>query len=165
MVVFVHSLGSMWQEKIVTEGAVRIWNTTGIPHGSQFRSCARIFGQVSFGARARLELAGSRPVTSAAWITSELTEATDIRRLRLLCRASLTSAADWYLVTVTEDLIGLLQPDSWDAAETMVLSFSMKRTRQELMLLMRPFGWLRGANASAVLAVSGGECTWNIKRW
>ena len=165
MVVFVHSLGSLWQEKIAAAGAVRIWNTTGIPHGSQVRSCARIFGQVSFGAKAWLELAGSRPVISAAWMTSELMEATDVRKLKLLCRAPRTSAPDWYLVTVTEDLIGLLQPDGWNNANTMVLSFSMTRTRQEIMLLMRPFGWLRGANASAVLAVNGGQCAWSIRRW
>ena len=102
---------------------------------------------------------------SAAWMTSELMEATDVRKLKLLCRAPRTSAPNWYLVTVTEDLIGLLQPDGWDNANTMVLSFSMTRTRQEIMLLMRPFGWLRGANASAVLAVNGGQCAWSIRRW
>jgi len=78
-------------------------------------------------------------VTSAAWMTSELMEATDVRKLKLLCRASRTSAPDWYLVTVTEGLIGHLQPDGWDDANTMVLSFSMTKTRQEIMLLMLPF--------------------------
>ena len=30
MVVFVHSLGSLWQEKNLPAGGTRIWNTTGI---------------------------------------------------------------------------------------------------------------------------------------
>ncbi len=43
MVVFIHSLGSLWQEKSLPAGGTRIWNTTGIRAGSRIRSYAVIF--------------------------------------------------------------------------------------------------------------------------
>lgn len=165
MVVFIHALGSLWQERILPAGGTRVWNTTGIRDGPHVRSCAKIFGQVSLGARARVELAGSCEMTGAVWATSELIEVNHARKLKLLCRASRTSIVDSYLVTVTENLVGELQPDSWDASRTMLLSFSKWRSRQEAMLLIQPFAWLRGSNASAVFSVRDGACKWTITRW
>ena len=43
MVVFIHSLGSLWQEKNLPAGGTRIWNTTGIRAGSRIRSYAVVF--------------------------------------------------------------------------------------------------------------------------
>jgi hypothetical protein len=55
--------------------------------------------------------------------------------------------------------------DSWDASRTTLVSFSKWRSRQELMLVMQPFAWLRGSKGSAVLAVSEGKCNLNVTRW
>jgi hypothetical protein len=46
MVVFVHSLGSLWQEKNLSAGGTRIWNTMGIRAGSRIRSYAVVFGHI-----------------------------------------------------------------------------------------------------------------------
>ncbi len=165
MVVFVHSLGSLWQEKILPAGGARVWNTTGIRDGPQIRSCAKIFGQVKLGARARMELSRSGGVTGAAWNASELVEVNRARKLALLCRSSRATAADLYIVTVTERLIGELQMDSWDPAKAALISFSTWRSRQEVMLLMQPFAWLQGSTGSAVLVANGGGCEWNVTRW
>ena len=165
MVVFVHSLGSLWQEKILPAGGTRIWNTTGIRDGQHVRSCAKVFGQVRLGAKARAELCASREIAGAKWFAGELTATNHARKLALLCRASRDSVADLYVVTVTDSLVGELQMDSWDASRTMLVSYSKWRSRQELMLVMQPFAWLRGSNASAVLAVSEGKCGWNVTRW
>ena len=165
MTVFICSLGSLWQEKSLPAGGTRVWNTTGIQDGPRIRSCAKIFGQVSLGARARMELAGLCEMTGAAWTTSELSEVNHARKLKLLCRATRTSFADLYLVTVTEKLVGELQPDSWDTSRTALLSFSKWRSRQEVMLLMPPFAWLRGRNGSAVLVVNNGKTEWNVRSW
>ena len=72
MVVFVHSLGSLWQEKVLPAGGTRIWNTTGIRDGDRVRSCAKVFGQLRLGARARAELCASREITGAKWVAGEL---------------------------------------------------------------------------------------------
>jgi hypothetical protein len=109
--------------------------------------------------------AGSGELTGAAWNASDLVEVNRARKLALLCRASRNTAAEFYIVTVTERLIGELQMDSWDPAEATLISFSKWRSRQEAMLLMRPFTWLRGSTGSAVLVVSGGRCEWNVTRW
>jgi hypothetical protein len=165
VVIFVHSLGSLWQEKVLPAGGVRIWNTTGIRDGRCVRSCAKVFGQVKLGARARAEVGGSRPLTDSAWMTNGLTDVHDVRKLALLCRAPRTAVPDLYLVTVTEDLVGLLEHDSFDASQTALMSLSACRSRQEAMLLMQPFAWLRGSNGSGVLVVNRGKCSWNVTRW
>ena len=165
MVVFIHSLGSLWQEKSLPAGGARIWNTTGIRDGPRVRSCAKIFGQVKLGARVRAELAGSRKMTGAVWTASQLIEVGHARKLALQCRASRTAVADLYLVTVTERLVGELQMDSWDASRTALVSFSKWRSRHEVMLLMRPFAWLRGSKGSAVLVANAGKCEWDVTRW
>ncbi len=165
MVVFIHSLGSLWQEKTLPAGGTRIWNTTGIRDGPRVRSCAKIFGQVRLGAKARTELGGSRELTGAAWTTSELIQVNHARKLALLCRAARALVADLYLVTVTDRLIGELRIGGWDATQTTLVSFSKWRSRQEVMLLVRPFAWLSGSDGSAVLAVNNGRCEWTVTRW
>ena len=165
MVVFIHSLGSLWQEKNLPAGGTRIWNTTGIRAGSRIRSYAVTFGQIKLAARARVELSGTREITGGVWTTTELIDVNDVRKLAVLCRASRAAVADWHLVTITESLVGELQMDSWDASRTALVSFSKRRSQQEIMLLMQPFAWLRGSIGSAVLTVQDGKCNWNVSRW
>lgn len=165
MVIFVHSLGSLWQEKMLPAGGVRIWNTTGIRDGPRIRSCAKIFGQVKFGARARTELSGSRSITGASWSASGPVGFDHVRKLALMCRAPQRATPELYLVTVSESLAGQLDQDSFDASRTALISFSSWRSRQEVMLLMQPFAWLRGSEGSAVLVVSAGKCGWEVTRW
>jgi hypothetical protein len=165
MIVFVHSLGSLWQEKILPAGGTKIWNTTGIRDGPRVRSCAKVFGQVRLTARARAVLKGSSKIAGTKWVAGDLIATNHSRKLALLCRASRASVADLYLVTITESLVGDLQMDSWDASRTTLISFSKWRSRQELMLVVQPFAWLRGSNGSAVLVVNEGKCDWKVTRW
>ncbi|MCZ2076608.1 MAG: hypothetical protein LC130_16625 [Bryobacterales bacterium] len=165
MVIFVHSLGSLWQENVLPAGGVRIWNTTGIRDGRRVRPCAKVFGQVKLGPRARADVGESRSLTGSAWMTNGLVDVHDVRKLALLCRAARRATPDLYLVTVTESLVGPLEQDSFDASRSALMSFSAWRSRQEMMLLMQPFAWLRGSNGSAVLVVDSGKCNWNVTRW
>jgi hypothetical protein len=123
MVVFVHSLGSLWQEKALPAGGARVWNTTGIRDGPQVRSHAKVFGQVKLGAKARLELAQSGELTGAAWTATDLVEVNRCRKLALLCRASRAAAAELFIVTVTESLVGELGMDSWDGSRSALIPF------------------------------------------
>ncbi len=165
MVVFVHSLGSLWQQKILPAGGARVWNTTGIRDGPQVRSYAKVFGQVKLGAKARLELSRSGELTGVAWTASDVVEVNRCRKLALLCPASRATIAELYIVTVTDTLVGELQMDSWDASRATLISFSKWRSRQEVMLAMQPFAWLRGSSGSAVLVASGDGCDWRVTRW
>jgi len=111
MVVFVHSLGSLWQEKLLPAGGAKMWNTTGIRDGPRVRSCATVFAQVKLGAKARLELARSGEITGGSWAANDVVETNRCRKLALLCPASRAAVADFYIVTVTESLIGELHMD------------------------------------------------------
>ena len=88
MVVFVHSLGSIWREKANPNGSVSVWNTTGIPHGVHLRPRSRVFGQISMGHRAQLELNRYGHIEPGAWTTSDLVERSGVRQLQLIVRVS-----------------------------------------------------------------------------
>jgi len=165
MVVFVHSLGSIWREKTNSNGSVSIWNTTGIPHGVQLRPRSRVFGQISMGRRAQLELNRYGHLKPGAWTTSDLTDRFGVRQLQLIVRASVDRLSDWYLETVPETLIGLIHDDGWDPNEAHLISQSACKQWQETMFLIHPFGWLKGEQGVATLAPECGNCVWRVSRW
>ena len=164
MVVFVQSLGSIWQIKAHEAGATSVWNTTGIDDGKCIRPRSEVYGQVALGRRAQLEFNKHGTIRPSVWITSELKEAR-IRKLQLIVRAPATSIPALYLVTVTETLIGRLSDDGWDAGETQLMSHSRWSQRQEIMLLMRPFGWLKGELGTATLVPTGRGFEWRTAQW
>lgn len=165
MIVLVSSVGSLWQEKIRTSGCTTVWNTTGIDDGKRIRSRAKVFGQIAFGRQARLDVVRFSGVRRSLWLTNEPTEHKGIRRVQLVARADQSSKPDRCLVTITERLAGTLQGDNWASSGTELISFSEWNHKQEAMLLMHPFGWIRGTTGSAVLSVSGRTCGWIVERW
>jgi hypothetical protein len=165
VVIFVHSLGSIWQTKARSSGVTSVWNTTGIGDGKRIRPRSEVYGQVALGSRAQLELNKHGVIRPGLWIASKLTEYAGSRKLQLIVRAPADSAADFYLVTITDTLIGLLSEDGWDPRETQIVSRSRWNDRQEIMLLVRPFGWLRGAHATSTLIPTNRGCEWRIAQW
>jgi hypothetical protein len=168
MIVFVHSLGSVWQTKARASGETSVWNTTGIDDGKCIPPRSEVYGQVALGRRAQVELHKYGALRPGVWITSELTEHGGIPKLQLILRAPAVSVSEFCLVTITEDCIGPLADDGWDARETRIVSHSQWNGRQEIMLLMRPFGWIRGERATATLIPSarGFDCRaahWSAK--
>jgi hypothetical protein len=165
MIVFVHSLGSLWQVKARACGETSVWNTTGIRDRKCIRSRSEIYGQIALGHRAHLELNRHGAIRPGTWMTSELTDHAGIRKLQLIVRARAGSVADRYLVTITEAFIGSLAEDGWDARETQIVSYSRWCQRQETMLLMRPFGWVKGERGTATLVPSDRGFEWRIAQW
>ena len=80
-------------------------------------------------------------------------------------RDASTVSLRMYLVTVTETLIGRLFVDGWATGETQLVSHSHWSQRQEIMLLMRPFGWLKGERGTATLVPVGREFEWLTAQW
>jgi len=163
MIVFEHSLGSVWQAKAHEVGGTCVWNTTGIDDGQRIRPRSELYGQVAFARRARLELLRQGTLAPSTWITNGVMERSCVRKLRLIIRAPAYLIPDCYLVTVTESLIGELQ--DWDAKETEIISHSRWNRHQELMLLMRPFGWVKGKHGTATLIPFGRGCEWRTASW
>ena len=80
-------------------------------------------------------------------------------------RAGRREEPELHLVTVSDQMVGWLDEQSWSnelAPVGVVVGIAL---RQELMFLMKPFGYLRGANGVAVLNLSNGTAHWTITRW
>ncbi len=88
-----------------------------------------------------------------------------MRTVALERRESRTSPADWYLVSVTERLVGSLDEESWDPDQSLLVSFSTWKTNQEALLLARRDCWLRGDSGSAVLTPGAPNGDWSVSRW
>jgi len=153
MIVFVHSLGSWWPSKDTPGGGSSIWNSTGIDDRGRVRPRFTFSGQISFGRKARIELARCGQLSPGAWTASALTERNGLRQLQLIARAATTDAVDWHLITVTESLIGLIDVQESGPEDVQVIAQSTFRSRQETMLLVRPFATLRGEHGIATPSV------------
>ena len=164
MVVFVHCLGSIWQTKSHGAGATSVWNTTGIDDGKCIRPRSEVYGQIALGRSAQVELNKHGTIRPSVWITSELKDR-GICKLQLIVRAPAVLIPTLHLVTVTENLIGRLSDDGFDACETQLVSHSHWSQRQEIMLLMRPFGWLKGERGTATLVPIGRGFEWRTAQW
>ncbi len=165
MIVFVHSFGSWWERKERPSGGYAIWNSTGINDGVRVRPRSTLFGQISFGHRARIEIAQHGRVRTGPWLASDLEERNGIRQMQLIARASAAQTIGWYLVTVTEALVGRLSLDRSTTPEVRVIAQSAHKTRQETMLLVRPSATLHGDSGLATFIASGVSSYWDVTKW
>jgi hypothetical protein len=164
MVVYIHSLGSVWQRRERSSG-ISIWNTTGVDDGRGVRSRSVVYGQLAFGRLAKIALAKSGDIRGSKWTGTELSVIERGRGVRLVAPAARDSAPDWYLVTFNEQLTGAFDLDGFDPERTQIISFSRWRDHAQAMLLAKPFGWIKGDRGSATLVPSGAGCEWQVKPW
>lgn len=163
MIVCVLSLGSYWREP--NDGRPVIWNSSGVLDLRGLQQRSKVRGHVRFNSRLFQEARESSGVTGSYWQASPFGEHLGTRTVALEHRASCTSCTDWYLVSVTEQLIGALDEGSWDSNHSHVVSFSTWKAKQEALLLVGRQGWLRGTSGSALLTPGGPNGDWTISRW
>lgn len=161
MIVRLHSVGSLWQES----RRATLFNSTGIARAGATRSCARIFGQVRFGGAELHQVLAAGELEGSNWHATPLHEYQGIRKVHLMRRAGRREEPELHLVTVSDEMLGWLDGESWSNELAQLVSWSQSRLRQELMFLMKPFGYLRGADCAAVLNVSNGVAHWTVTRW
>lgn len=163
MIVCVLSLGSYWREP--NDGRPVIWNSSGVldPRGLRLRS--KVCGHVRFNSRLCQEAMETSGLTGSRWHAPPLGEYKGFRTLALQRRAKRNSLPDWYLVSVTQQLVGTLDDGSWDPKDSLLVSFSEWKAKQEVLLLVGRHGWLRGNLGSAVLTPGGPDGDWNVKGW
>jgi len=163
MVVLVNSLGSVWLQKAHPDGYMRVWNTTGVRDNRGVRPRSKIFGQIALGRAPRAEFTKSETIAPSLWFTTALEKHAELRQLRLIAHPPAGSNPERILVTVSNELVGGLTDTAWDSGQTEIVSFSEWKGRQEVMLLMAPFGWLRGPGGTAVLLLNGQmTCNWSV---
>ena len=163
MIVCVLSLGSYWREP--KDGRPVVWNSSGVLDQRGLRPRAKVSGHVRLNSRLYQEALGTSGLSGSCWHASPLGEHLGIRMLALQRRAERNSPPDWYLVSVTEQLVGTLDDESWDPKNSVLISFSEWKARQEVLLLVGSHGWLRGRLGSAVLTPGGPDGDWNVKGW
>jgi len=163
MIVCVLSVGSCWRQP--TDGRPIVWNSSGVLDHRRVSPRAKVFGQVRFNSRLYQEALGTSGLSGSCWQAPPLAEHLGIRKLDLRRRVRCSSHPDWYLVSVTEQLVGTLDDRSWEPNNTFLVSFSEWKTRQEALLLVGRHGWLRGGLGSAVLTPGEPAGDWDVSRW
>ena len=163
MIVCILSLGSFWREP--KDGRLVIWNSSGVLDQRGLRQRSKIRGHVRFNSRLYQEALGSSGLGGSCWQTSRFGDHLGMRTVALERRVNPVSCPDWYLVAVTEQLVGALDEGSWDPTSSHLLSLSSWKSRQEALLLVRRHGWLRGASGSALLTPGGPNGDWSVSRW
>ena len=163
MIVCVLSLGSYWREP--NDGRPVVWNSSGVLDPRGLRPRSKVSGHVRFNSRLYQEALGTSGLSGSCWQASPLGEYLGIRKLALHRRVRRNSTPDWYLVSVTDQLVGTLDAGSWDRKDSLLVSFSEWKARQEALLLVGRHGWLRGSLGSAVLTPGGPDGDWNVRGW
>lgn len=163
MIVCVLSVGSCWRQP--NDGRPIFWNSSGVLDQRRMSPRAKVFGQVRFNSRLCQEALGTSGLIGSCWQAPPLAEHLGVRKLDLQRRVQRSSHPDWYLVSVTEQLVGTLDDRSWDPNDSLLVSFSEWKATQEVLLLVGRHAWLRGGLGSAVLTPGGPEGNWNVSRW
>jgi len=163
MIVRVLSVGSCWRD--ADNRRPFVWNTSGVVdlRGASPRS--KIPGQVRFPARLLHEAMGSTGLRGSTWHASPVSERLGFRGLALESRASQSTPADWWLVSVTDRLSGTLDDASWDPDNVQLISISQWKGAQEALFLARHNAWIRGTSGTAVFTPNAADGDWAVRGW
>ena len=156
---------SYWREP--NDGRPVVWNSSGVLDQRGLRPRAKVFGHVRLNSRLYQEALGTSGLSGSCWQASPLGEHLGIRKLALQRRVRRNSTPDWYLASVTEQLVGTLDCESWDPKDSLLVSFSewKERRGRKCSSWVGCHGWLRGSRGSAVLTPGGPDGDWNVKGW
>ncbi len=161
MVIQIHSFGSLWQIHERPAGAA-IWNTTGVMVQGSLRSRAVTYGQVSLGLPARSLFARFGDSLRGRW-QAEL-ERGD-RLVRLGHPVSRKSVPNYSLVCISSQMIGTFTTADLENQSLKLISFSSYKNCAEALMLMRPFGWVRGSRGSVTLIRVESSFRLRLLRW
>jgi hypothetical protein len=150
MMISVLGFGSLWSKRISrVEGTAdaAYYNTTGVVVDGRIRNRPCIYGVARFNGNS-----GFRP----DWTERMISKVFDCEppciwngHKKVLFKRLLTTPEppDAYLVTFTAEQTGAIDTrgtSPWSHSEVQVISFSECRERQEVMLVMPAYAWIRG---------------------
>lgn len=162
MIVHILSLGSVWQQQERLLGT-SIWNTTGVDNGHGVRPRSIVYGQVALGRLAKIAFARVGGLAGTNWVAECGRGQPQV--VRLIQPAPRKCAPERCLGSVTEQLVGRLYPEDCDPHHSQIISLSECRGHLEVMLLMRPYAWIKGERGSATLIPSGSAFRWQVTTW
>ena len=162
MLIAVHSFGSIWTFRQGDRGKGRTefayFNTTGVLAGDRFRHRSCLYGCVRVDA-----CTGFRPdyafrYRDRVFISDGLEEFAGKRKLFLKSLMPSATRPDMYLVTIGfEDIGSIVRSGAWASSDVQVVSFSEGNGKQEVMLLMPAFAWVRGSGGTIVYRPNSGR--------
>ena len=153
MLLAVHSFGSIWTFRQSDRGKGRpefaYFNTTGVLVKDRFRHRSCLYGHVRVDA-----CTGFRPdyafrYSDRVFISDGLQEFAGKRKLFLKSLMPSGTRSDMYLVTIGSEQIGdIVRSGAWASSDVQVVSFSEGNGKQEVMLMMPSFAWVRGSSGT-----------------
>lgn len=152
MLVAIQGFGSIWERRFGKDlldhkrfARAAYYNTTGVPVNGRLRYRWRVGGKL------RLNSVGgfnpNYPLRSVGrTFECAAPEQHDGWNQILFERAVRTPALpEFYLFTVTAERVGYIDMQSgWKGDSVQIVSFSDDGQRQEVLLLMPPYSWVRG---------------------
>lgn len=154
MLVTLKSFGSVWSRRGGKGSSdpkrfvrVAYYNTTGIQMGNGFQYRWKIGGDVRFyGVGSGFDPNYPFRALHETFECYEPEIWQGHNRIAVKHRVSTQSKTDYYLIVTTAEQTGGIAIDNeqWKAAEVILVSFSQWKDRQEIMLLMPAYSWIKG---------------------
>ena len=160
MLVAVNGLGSIWTRRFGRDAGSRtrftrdavFYNTTGVAVGDRIRARSRVYGVARFNGCSGFTPHHSERMLNRVFQCAEPCVWNNGNRVVFQKPAAEHARPERYLVIIRNDMAGWIDRESaWCAPDCLLVSFSEADLRQEAMLLMARFSWVRGANGVFVL--------------
>lgn len=153
MLVSVHSFGSIWSYRLGKDCAdprrytshAAFYNTTGVEVRGKMRHRSCVYGYARFDGAGGFDPHRLSRMVQRVFECDYLCVWNHANRVRFRRLLSQSERPERYLVAVTSDRVGVLDTDApWRSQDSQLISFSESKERQEALLLMPAYGWLRG---------------------
>jgi hypothetical protein len=160
MLVAVNEFGSIWTRRFGKDGDSRtrntrgavFYNTTGVPVGDTIRARSRVYGVARFNGAAGFTPHDPRRVLHRVFECAEPCIWNGGNQVEFRGLLEQRVEPSHYLMVIRDDFTGWVDwRISWKSPDTFLISLSESDLHQELMLLMKPFSWLRATAGVFVL--------------
>jgi len=157
MLVAVQSLGSIWTARAAnteldgTKSARRgaYYNTTGVLAGGKLRNRSCVYGYVRLDECSGFDLRFAGRIVYRVYESEGMSVWNGGNRLFLRRLAPAGTCPDVYLFRIGSADTGWIdRVGAWKCDAVQVISFSEGNGQQEALLVLPPFGWVRGENGT-----------------
>jgi hypothetical protein len=161
MLVAVTGFGSIWTRRLGRDAGsmtrytrdASFYNTTGVPVGDRFRARSRVYGVARFNGSSGFIPHNPARMLNRVFCCAEPCTRSNGNQVLFERLIEQPCTPDYYLVTIREEITGWVDraSPSWIAHGCFLISFSESDLNQEAMLLVPPFGWVRGTDGVYIL--------------
>jgi hypothetical protein len=159
MLVAVSGFGSIWTRRFGKNRDSRtgtrdalFYNTTGVPVGDKVRARSRVYGVARFNGSAGFTPHNPQRVLHRVFECAEPCIWNGGNQVVFRGLTEQRVEPSHYLMVIRDAMTGWVDlQTSWKSSDNFLISLSESDLHQELMLLMKPFCWIRAAAGVFVL--------------